>query len=116
MLRAALVLCLCLASVESMAGTNAAKLRRPLHRGGFHSGTFGSTRTAVSLDDALAEVTRTKKAVTRSIVLQTMADGQRYKDLPVDMLIKLCVESSSVTDDIDECFLPGETEADGWGM
>ncbi len=113
MLRAFAVFAALLATADAaMAGTNAHKLRRPVvHRGA--AGTVAPARAVPSIEEALFFAKQHRKAFTHKKLVKKIAANRAC--FPMQD-VQACIDSSANGNEVEECFLPGETEADGWAM
>jgi len=114
------LICLVVPVSSAMAGTNAAKLRRPtIRRSTYHSGTLGPPHAASSLDDALAFARQSKMAFKMKRVIKHQVMVKQISDerhaFPM-LTVQACIEASTNGKEVEECLLPGETEAVGWAM
>ena len=93
------------AVVAAMAGTRSEAWRRPV----VHRGAAGTVVVAPSMDDAVqfARVAKHKLLVKK---IHDNREAFPFSD------VQACIDSSSNGAQVDECFVDGQTEADGWGM
>jgi len=97
-----------------MAGTNAAKLRRPVvHRGA--SGMVQPPRVVTTVKDAVAFAKTHKRSFTHKLLVKKIAENRA--GFPMEDMQK-CLDSSVNGNEVEECFLdhPSESEAAGWAQ
>lgn len=97
-------------AAAAMAGTNAYRLRQPtVHRGA--SGIIGPPRETPTLDETVAFARQLRKAFTHKMSVKRIHEHRTAFPM-TDM--QACIDTAANGDEVEECFLPGESEAAGW--
>ena len=64
------------------------------------------------MEDSLWFAKTHRKAFTHKVLVKKIADNRA--GFPMEY-VQACIDASANGNEVEECFLPGETEADGWG-